>query len=236
MGKKNNCGLKLLRKLRTLIEWPSTHLKSMGWDPFVFLSLLILWIRFAVVGRWSGRDADGGAGPPGAAERFDQREPGDAARVDPWPVADTGARGRDGEAPWPGAAVAADEPSQRGQREEVDRHDEGAWHSPAGELRLRWDLVLRRDYIPITYFWTVPLILDHYSPLISCWELDKFKNCWKKSFRTSKILTLLYQQFSNLLISQRDMSGPRLGTLSNNRWSGGTREWPISLPMSHAKA
>jgi hypothetical protein len=28
------------------------------------------------------------------------------------------------------------------------------------------------------------------------------------------------QQFSNLLISQRDMSGPRLGALSNNRWSG----------------
>jgi hypothetical protein len=32
-------------------------------------------------------------------------------------------------------------------------------------------------------------------PLISRWELDKFKNCWNKSFRTSKILTLLYQQF-----------------------------------------
>jgi hypothetical protein len=36
----------------------------------------------------------------------------------------------------------------------------------------------------------------------------------EKSFRTSKILTLLYQQFSNLLISQRDMSGPNLGALS----------------------
>jgi hypothetical protein len=58
-------------------------------------------------------------------------------------------------------------------------------------------------------------------PLISRWELDKFKNCQSKSFRTSKILTLLYQQFSNLLISKRDMSGPRLGALSNNRWSGG---------------
>ncbi len=61
-------------------------------------------------------------------------------------------------------------------------------------------------------------------PLIACWELDKFKNCWNKSFRTSKILTLLYQQFSNLLISQY-MSGPRLGALSNNRWSGGTHKW-----------
>ncbi len=67
------------------------------------------------------------------------------------------------------------------------------------------------------------LLLDRSSnigPLISCWELHKFKNSWNKSFRTSKILTLLYQQFSNLLISQRDMSGPRLGALSNNRWSG----------------
>ncbi len=57
-------------------------------------------------------------------------------------------------------------------------------------------------------------------PLISRWELDKFKNCWNKSFRTSKVLTLLHQQFSNLLISQRDMSGPILGALSNNRWPG----------------
>jgi hypothetical protein len=69
------------------------------------------------------------------------------------------------------------------------------------------------------------LILDwspNLGPLISCWELDKFKNCWNKSFRTSKILTLLHQQFPNLLISQWDMSGPRLGELPNNRWSGGT--------------
>ncbi len=68
------------------------------------------------------------------------------------------------------------------------------------------------------------LLLDR-SPnigqLLSRWELDKFKNCWNKSSRTSKFLTLLYQQSSNLLISQRDMSGPRLGALSNNSWSGG---------------
>jgi hypothetical protein len=64
------------------------------------------------------------------------------------------------------------------------------------------------------------LLLDmspNIGPLISRWELDKFKNCWNKSFKTSNILTLLYQQFSNLLISQRYMSGPRLGALSNNR-------------------
>ncbi len=72
------------------------------------------------------------------------------------------------------------------------------------------------------------LLLDsvpNIGPLISCWELEKFKNCWNKiSIRTSKSLTLLYQQFSNLLISQRDISGPRLGALSNNRWSGGNPE------------
>jgi hypothetical protein len=54
-------------------------------------------------------------------------------------------------------------------------------------------------------------------PPMSRSELDKFKNCWNKSFRISKILTLLHQQFSNLLISQLDMSGPRLGSLSINR-------------------
>ncbi len=53
------------------------------------------------------------------------------------------------------------------------------------------------------------LLLDsapNLGPLISRSDLNKFKNCWNKSFRTSKILTLLYQQFSNLLISRRDMS------------------------------
>jgi hypothetical protein len=63
------------------------------------------------------------------------------------------------------------------------------------------------------------LLLDmspNIGTLISCWELNKFKSCGNKSFRTSKIMTLLYQQFWNLLISQQDMSGPRLGALSNN--------------------
>ncbi len=71
------------------------------------------------------------------------------------------------------------------------------------------------------------LLLDrspNIGPLISRWELDKFYNCWNKSFRTAKILTLLYQQSSNLLISQRDMSGPRIGALSTNRWSGGNAQ------------
>ncbi len=59
----------------------------------------------------------------------------------------------------------------------------------------------------------------------------RFKNCWNKSFRTSKILTFLYQEFSNLLISQRDMSGPRLGALSNNRWLGGISDATVLTHM-----
>ncbi len=81
-------------------------------------------------------------------------------------------------------------------------------------------------YPPITYSWTGLLILDHSSR----WELDKFKNCWNKSFKTSKILTLLYQELSNLFISQRDTSGQRLGALSNNRWSG------VQLLIMHAES
>jgi hypothetical protein len=66
----------------------------------------------------------------------------------------------------------------------------------------------------------VHLLLDrshNIGPLIPRWELDEFKISCNKIFRTSKILTLLYQQFSNLLISQREMSGPRFVALSNNR-------------------
>jgi hypothetical protein len=73
------------------------------------------------------------------------------------------------------------------------------------------------------------LLLDNapnIGPLISRWELDKFKNCCNKSFRASKILTLSYQQFSYLLVFQRDMSGPRLGALSNDRWSRGVLNSP----------
>jgi hypothetical protein len=67
------------------------------------------------------------------------------------------------------------------------------------------------------------LLLDrspNIGPLISRWELDKLKNCWNKSFRTSKILTILYQQFLNLLISQRDKSGSRLGAVGHCRIIG----------------
>jgi hypothetical protein len=75
----------------------------------------------------------------------------------------------------------------------------------------------KRRYPSITYYWTVPLILVH-SYLVGNLTNSKML---KRNFRTTIILTLLNQQFSNLLISQRDMSGPRLGALPNNTWSGG---------------
>jgi hypothetical protein len=78
------------------------------------------------------------------------------------------------------------------------------------------------------------LLLDrspNIGPLISRWGLDKFRNCWNKSYRTPRMLTLLYQQFSNFWISQRDMSGPRLGALFNNRWSWGIVPFPSQTPQ-----
>ncbi len=93
------------------------------------------------------------------------------------------------------------------------------------KFRVKWRAFVPLDsaWLPVSEYTPDHLLLDsvpNIGPLISRWELDKFKNCLNKRFRTSKILTILYQQFSNLLISQRDMSGPRLGTLSNNMWSG----------------
>jgi hypothetical protein len=69
------------------------------------------------------------------------------------------------------------------------------------------------------------LLLDsvpNLGPLISRWEINKFENCWYKSVRILEVLKLSFQQFLNLSSSQRDMSGPILGTLSNNRWLWGT--------------
>jgi hypothetical protein len=56
-------------------------------------------------------------------------------------------------------------------------------------------------------------------PLLSHWEINKYENCWYKSVRILQVLKLLFQQCFNLSSSQRDMSGPILGDLSNNRWS-----------------
>jgi hypothetical protein len=64
-------------------------------------------------------------------------------------------------------------------------------------------------------------------PRISRWEINKFKNCWYKSVRIVEDLRLLFQQFLNLSSSQRDMSGPILGALSNNRWSWGTSRFSL---------
>ncbi len=61
-------------------------------------------------------------------------------------------------------------------------------------------------------------------PLISHWEINKFENCWYKSVRILEVLKLLIQQFLNLSSSQRDISGPILGALSDIRWSGGIHE------------
>ncbi len=109
-------------------------------------------------------------------------------------------------------------------------------------LKLSW-------YPPITYYWTVPLILHHsypvgrltsskletklvspdhllldsapnLAPLISRWEINKFKNCWYKSVRILEVLKIFFQQFLNLSSFQRGMSGPISGDLSNNRWLG----------------
>jgi hypothetical protein len=49
-------------------------------------------------------------------------------------------------------------------------------------------------------------------PLIPRWEIDKFENCSDISVSwVLEILKLLFQQFLNLSISQRDMSGPIVG-------------------------
>ncbi len=83
---------------------------------------------------------------------------------------------------------------------------------------------------PTPHLFTVPpdhLLLDsapNLGPLISHWEINKFQNCWYKSVRILKVLKILFQQFLTLSSSQRDMSGPILGDLSNNRWSGGNFE------------
>ncbi len=65
--------------------------------------------------------------------------------------------------------------------------------------------------------------------LISCWEINKVENCWYKSVRILEVPKLLFQQFLNLSSSQRDMSGPILGDLSNNRVSMSVSSWDSRL-------
>ncbi len=56
---------------------------------------------------------------------------------------------------------------------------------------------------PITYDWTVPLLLDH-SYLVGKLTSSKIA----KSVRIFEVMKLLFQQFLNLSSSQRDISGP----------------------------
>jgi hypothetical protein len=77
------------------------------------------------------------------------------------------------------------------------------------------------------YFCNVPpdhLLLNSapiLGPLISRWEINKLENFWYKSGKFLEVLKLLFQQCLNLSSSQRDMRGPILRALSNNRWSWG---------------
>ncbi len=67
------------------------------------------------------------------------------------------------------------------------------------------------------------LIMDsahNLGPLISRWVINKLENCRYKSVRILEVLKLLFQHFLNMSSSQRDMIGPILGDLSNNRWLG----------------
>ncbi len=145
--------------------------------------------------------------------------------------------------------------TDEGLEEEGRRQDEAWFQSRDSKRDLRSSWAEREYWAPSILLWTmdyglkdfqsilsahsvaifVPpdhLFLDrsfNIGPLIYRWELGKFKSCWNKSFRTSKIRKLLHHQFSNLLISQRDISGPRLGALSNNRWSEGI--WLFSCAL-----
>jgi hypothetical protein len=63
-------------------------------------------------------------------------------------------------------------------------------------------------------------------PLMCRWEINKFKHFWQyKSVRILEVLKLLFQQFLDLSSSQRDVSGPILGDLSNSRWSGSSSRY-----------
>ncbi len=57
-------------------------------------------------------------------------------------------------------------------------------------------------------------------PLVSHWVLDKFKIVQTKALEPLKSWHFCISNFWNFFISQEDMSGPRLGALSNNRWLG----------------
>jgi hypothetical protein len=63
-------------------------------------------------------------------------------------------------------------------------------HSPTGERRNIYIITPDHQFLDRS---------PNIGPLISCWELNKFKNCWNKSFRTSKVLTLLLSAIFELV-------------------------------------
>ncbi len=71
---------------------------------------------------------------------------------------------------------------------------------------------------PITYYWTVPLILDH-SYLVGK-QVRKLLMQKCQDFRGSKAFVSAIFEFVKFATRYR-MSGPILGDLSNNRCSGG---------------
>jgi hypothetical protein len=97
----------------------------------------------------------------------------------------------------------------------VDHNNAKTW-TACSWLPLNW----LKEYTPDHLF--LDRRAPNLRPLISRLEMNKFKNCWYKSVRFLEVLKLLFLRFLNLSNSQRDMSGPRLGTMSKNRRSGGT--------------
>ncbi len=89
-------------------------------------------------------------------------------------------------------------------------------------LKLGFEIVTGTQYCNLKVPPDHPLLnsVPNLGQLISRWEINKFENCWYKSVRILEVRKLLFQKFLNLSSSQRDMSGPILGVLSNDRWSG----------------
>jgi hypothetical protein len=96
------------------------------------------------------------------------------------------------------------------------------WYADSSKIWLRFGRTFKEEamlfliYVnvpQITYSWTVPRILDH-SYLVLKSTRSKIADT---SVRILEVLKLLFQQFLILSSFQRDMSGPVLRALSNNR-------------------
>ncbi len=98
-------------------------------------------------------------------------------------------------------------------------------HAPYDIVRPRYLLHWSQFFTPYHLFSDSAFNLG---PLMSRWEINKCEYCWYKSVRIIDVLKLSFQQFLNLSSSQRDMSDPKLGALSNNMWSWGFRLYSSS--------